>query len=419
MICRRRDSVSSTRARFLRIAITLLLVICHAAADSSNSNDESEDYQADDYNDVYEWGVDDPYLQMMDDAVRQELDAEIAESKAAENEHANKMHNLLTNYAVGFTSVIVGVVSAIFCTAIFLNYFAVDTLMRRYAREGMVIFGRIMVSVPDIREAMKNINLEDNIQNPDSYSVMTDDDSIFARSEYSGSNGSGKNDNHIDISIRQKKEQDHPVMMIGVHCAPTCTAAQKVSDTMIPEKMQRFNSKNFSVIVEYDDVTYHDEFNNTSSEVIRKRLSVMGKDIIESKKSSNALVKLYVLQDQPMSGYPCGEVRRSLRWKKRLTSNAYVMVGFAVAACGGLLAEYALPSSLVYAYIGLLFLQVPILYCFLHTSFSKIISERYLENGVRLPLTNETSDKEHSDDDKEKCIAALKHGTSFGYVYEC
>jgi len=417
----------------------LLLTICHASSNDESSgnsegshsqdtgdsedNDENESEEYDDA--VYQednWYADDPYYPT-DDYYLQQMSHSELNAMNNKNESPIDMHELLLHFLAGSVSIF-GLASAVFCTAIFLYFLRVDSLLRRYASEGVAVDGRILASVPDIQEEMKrcseeisdrNITFADKIQNNDSYSMMTDDESYqISRSEYSGSDGSvEEGQKHGNI---KEREQRHPIIS-GANSAQASTAKSRrpvTSDnTKVPEGRRRFLTMSFRVMMEYDDITYHDIISQESSEVIRKRLLVMGEDIVEpSKSSSKLLVKLHVLKNQPMSGHPCGEVRRAIRWQKRLSFNVYIMLGVALVIGGAIMAKKVLPSTLFFVYIGLIILQVPILNCFLDGSFSKIISDRYLENGLRLPATNPKTRL----DDKEKMISALKHGTSFGFV---
>lgn len=417
------------------LCISLLLAICRAEDDESSNDgsDNSQDNESQDYDDgnvdPNEW-IDDPYIQA--DYVRQQLNEEIeAERDAARyNEIARSMqtHDILTCIAFGSISFI-GLASAIFCTALFLYRLRVDSLMRRYSREGVVVDGRILAAVPDIQQEMKRANAIDNsakYQRGDSYSMMTDDESyqIGSRSMYSGSDGSGSNDveegqknsSRHHTHIMEEQEQRHP-SIIPSNSAQTSTAKSKQplssEQTKIDEKTGKFQTKAFRVIVDYDDVTYHDVINQESSETIRKRLVIMGDDIIETgSKSSDFLVKLHVLQDHPMSGCPCGDVRRAQRWQRKCSFNIYVMIALALVAGGAYAARRVLSTNLFYVYIGLLVLQALAMNCFLDGSFTKIISDKYLENGERRPTRNTRKRK----DDKELMIASLKHGTSFSFV---
>ena len=438
---RRRDLavIRAGIAHFL--CITLLLAICHASSNEESSEDtdgsQSQDYdddQTQEYDDTVNqdttWYADDPYYPTdIDDYIIQEMNAESdAELNAMNNENESpmNMHELLIRVMAGTISVL-GLAADIFCTAIFLYFLRVDGLMRRYAREGMPVDGRILASVPDIQEEVKEYKTEekalaDKIQNNDSYSMMTDDESYqISRSEYSGSDRSGENE--IEEGQKSGNIEDRerrPSVISGISSVQTSKVKSRQQqvpkeNTKISAGKRKFHSTSFRVIVEYDDITYHDIISQESSEMIRKRILVMGEDIIvetNTKNSSSLLVKLHVLQNQPMSGHPCGEVRRALRWQKRLTFNVYIVFGIALVVGGAIVAKHILSSKFFLVYIGLLILQVPILNCFLNGSFSKIISDRYLENGLSLPST--TSKK--GLDDKEKMISALKHGTSFGFL---
>jgi len=431
--------VSAGIAHF--VCAILLLAICHAAEGGSNdgsSNDssrsQSQDYDDvvnDDAADVDAWQADDPYMPTDDYfllSMKSEIEAEHqAEVEAEYNEKRGReesMHKALMD-VVGGSAGILGLASAVFCTSMFLYFLKVQNLMRQYERQGDIVEGRILASYPDIDEATKKANAiehPDKIQNNESYSMMTDDESyqIGSRSGLSGSDGSGANDIEDGQKIYNMDEKEHSHRVIignslagGSLQTSTAKSRQQIynANEKISENKRKFLSQSFHVIVEYDDITYHDVINQESSKIIRKRLLVMGEDIDERINKSNLLVKLHVLQKLPMSGYPCGEVHRALRWQKILSFNVYIMLGASLVIGGGVVASHILSTKFLCGYMVLLVLQVPLLNCFLQRSFSEIISKEYLENGST--LSSESSEKHF---DKEHMISALKHGTSFGCV---
>jgi hypothetical protein len=133
----------------------------------------------------------------------------------------------------------------------------------------------------------------------------------------------------------------------------------------------------------------------------------MGDDV-EVTNEGNNIVKLYVLKQLPKSGFPCGEVCRSLRWQKKLLLNLNVMLGFLFVIGGAIAVETLLSRSFLYLYIGLLLLQLPYVSCFLQSSFLKILTDTYLESGYKQSLKQKKKDV-----DKRKLIVALKQGTSY------
>ena len=405
-------------AHFLYITwCLLLLALCH-----SESSDSSEDYDDDAYNNGM-WYVDDPYLQMLDDSVRQQMNQELEEERKnssieAMYEEQAKLdrHEIMMKCAGGFGSIL-GLASAIFCTAIFLYYIRVDILMGQYMNEGKVVAGRIVTSVPNIRDEMKKIDVVDEpsyrrvenndtqtIQTHDSYSVMTDDDSY--RSYYNSvSEGSGD----IEGGQKSKLEEQEQQQQSNSATKPGKTTAA-MEKAMIAEKKRKFLNMVFRVTVDHDDVTYVDEINQDSSETIRKQLFVTGEDIEADKRSSDLIVKLYVIKNQPLSGYPCGDVRRSQRLQKRISSNVYIMLGLALVTGGAIMAQRLVSNAMFCAYIGLLICQVPMMNCFLRGSFSKLISERYLKNGKRRPSKG-SRQRIHGQEKK-----AVKHAKSSDFV---
>jgi hypothetical protein len=425
----RRDK-AAIRASFVRfLLVALILAIGNSAeeggndeaskssADTGRSNDEAADRD--------EWYADDPYMPT-DDYILQEIKTELnAERDAIDYENESRrtrMRQLLT-YFVSILVSILGLASAVFLTSIFLYDLRMEMLMRRYARKGAVVEGRVLASDPDIEETVKAANAVESlpkIENNDSYSIMTDDESYQAgsRSMYSFSIRSGAN----DVDKRQKsditgaKEWRDPIgcevsFTGGSNQTSTAKSKQKpTAKTGTPERTQNLSVMRFHVIVEYDDVSYHDAISQHSSEIIRKRLWVMGEDVEgKSNNFSTPVVKLYVLKDKPKSGYPCGEVRRARRWQKRLSFNMQIMLGISFVICGAFVAKKMLSLTLFLLYIGLLLLQLPFVNCFLQKSFSKLLSESFIENGYKKP-----SKLVKKPVDKEKMVPALKRGTSFG-----
>ncbi|KAL7525889.1 hypothetical protein ACHAWF_001551 [Thalassiosira exigua] len=382
-----------------------------------NGNNPSQDY--DDIVQENEWFADDPYMQMVDDYVREKLKTEMEierESELNENEmRLFRRQQLMRNMLAGFLSTI-GFASAIYCSSVMLYSLRVYILMHQYARDGVVVDGRILLSIPDIHETMKTAEKVQN-ENHDSYSMMTEEES-GSGSGFSASDGTELNniDEVHKLESIDDPEQRRRVIVIGSSPQPsTAKSRQAAGEKGIISKKQKFDSKSFRVFVEYDDVTNHDDINQSSSEMIYKRFVVMGEDIVESSKTlPNPVLELYVIRNHPMSGHPCGEVRRALRWQKILSFNIQMMFGIAFVVGGSLAAKKILPARLFAVYIGLLITLLPALNSFLNRSFSKIISDKYLESGSRRPST--VPKKNSGADYHEKMITALKHGTSFGFV---
>lgn len=414
--------------RFL--LFVLILAACGAAGDGGNDggsqasadNDRSNDGASD----RDEWYADDPYMPT-DDYVIQQIRAELDAERNAMN-YENEMRKarvrrLLTN-AVAITVSIVGLASAVFCSSILLYDLRMEMLMRRYASEGVVVEGRILVSDPDIEEATKTtdaVKPRPKIQNNDSYSIMTDDESYIAgsRSLYSFSVKSGAHDaeeGQKSDRMGEKRWRD-PIgsevsFTDGSNQSSTSKSRGQASNakTATSERTQKISDVRYHVIVEYDDISYHDAISKRSSEIIRKRLWIMSEDV-EGTNNGNFSTKLHVLRDKPKSGYPSGEVRRALRWQKRLSFNVHIILGLSFAICGAFVVKNILSPTLLYCYIGLLVLQLPIVHMFLRRSFTKVISESYLENGCIKP-----SKLARYPVDKQKMIFALKQGTSFGHL---
>lgn len=437
---RRRCPVAAALAGISRFLGLALIVICRAAEDDSNDSDssrESADNQL--YDDaLYDgeaadgdgrWYADDPYMPT-DDAILQEMNAEVdAEMEAAINsmngsEELSEVHFLLMRVLAGSVSIL-GLASAVFCTSVLLYFLRVQSLMSRYSREGVVVDAKILACDPDFDEALKDakeVDPPEKIRHADSYSMMTDDASYMASrsGELSGSDGSGDD---VETAAHRSevgydKVHRHGAAASGISFAGVSTqlstatkAKQQITiANTIPDKRPKFLDESFRVIVEYDDITYHDIINQDSSEVVRKRLSVRGEDIEEVKNNSCSYrsVKLHVLRNQPRSGYPCGEVNRALRWQTKLSFNLHIMVGVAVVIGAGVVAKHLLPPSWFVAYVALLFVQIPALNCVLQNSFSQIISKEYLESGMRARKSDKTRDT-------EGMVLALRNGTSFGF----
>jgi hypothetical protein len=417
IIRRDKAAIDASFVRFLLIA--LIVAICNAAEESGNdgsskasadtgrSNDEAADRD--------EWYADDPYMPT-DDYILHEIKAELDAERNAinfENESRRTRMRQLLMCLVGSLVSILGLASAVFLSSVFLYDLRMEMLMRQYALEGAVVEGRILASDPVIEETMKTANAVESlpeIQNNDSYSIMTDDESYQAGSRSVYSEEGQKTD------ITGAKEWQDPTgcevsFTAGSNQISTAKSKQKsTAKTVTFERTQNLSVMRFHVIVEYDDVSYHDAISQHSSEIIRKRLWVMGEDV-EGKSNNFSLpvVKLYVLKDKPKSGYPCGEVHRARRWQKRLSFNVHIMLGVSLVICGAIVAKRMLSLTLFLLYIGLFLLQLPFVNCFLQKSFSKLLSESYIENGYKKPSKHAKKPV-----DKEKMIFALKRGVSFG-----
>ena len=421
--------------------------------DNENQSQDQNNEMDDDNVDYDRWYADDPYMPT-DDYVLQQMrtqwDEEQLEAMNDENERREAMYSRIRevsmNVLAGSMSIL-GFLSAIFTTSILLYFLRVQSLMRRYNREGVKVLAPILVSDPDIEEEMKRSQADgynrqhfigetsDKVQNNDSYSMMTDDESynqVNSRiSSDSGSDGSAVRSrlfNDIeeaiksDVNMEELKEEHqrrhHPLVSTVISFAGGSAQTKSTSKSRtVSKKKQRFLSKQFRVIVQYDDITYHDEINQESSSIIRKRLFVTGEDIVDNSKPSDAsskkrlLVKLHVLKDEPNSGYPSGDINRALRCSKWLSFFMHLMVGCALVLGGVVMAQKLLPPALFYVYVGILLLQVPIMNCFLQKSFTGIISKEYLEDGMSLPY--ECSKKGINE---EKMMSVLKNGTSFDFV---
>ena len=444
-----------------------------------NESEESEDSsQSQDYNDDENnmmnnqdyWYTDDPNMPT-DDAVLQQLQTEWeAEQIAAMLEAEERrvaMYNRIREVSMTALSVsmsILGFLSTLFCTTILLYFMRVQSLMRRYNNEGIKVVGRILASEPDIESSMKWSNggivdygpasispIDDKLRTHDSYSMMTDDGSYIqvGMSSSSESNGSAAPQDHNSKSLKEDVETEgrvvqqqkadfnmqvlkedeqrrhhNPIVSSVVSIAGGSRVQTKSlvktrhinNNQTISQRKEHFNSETFRVLVEYDDVTYHDEINQDSSDIIRKRLSIKGEDIEEKKKSNNngkqqIRVKLLVLKDEPNSGYSSGDISRALRWQKWLSFFIHVMVGCTIILAGVYTTKNIAPSTVYYIYIGMLLLQIPIMSCFLQKSFTKILSKEYLEDG--LSVSSKASMK--GGIDEEKMMSTL-NSSSFGLV---
>jgi len=449
-------------------------------AEESNSEDSEDSSQSQDYNDDENdmmnnqdyWYTDDPNMPT-DDTVLQQLQTEWeAEQIAAMLEAEERrvaMYNRIREVSMTVLSVsmsILGFLSTVFCTTILLYFMRVQSLMRRYNNEGIKVVGRILVSEPDIESSMKWSNggvvddgpasispIDDKLQTHDSYSMMTDDGSYIqvGMSSSSESNGSAAPQDHngklstkedvesegrviqqhkADFNMQVLKEDEqrrhHNLIVSSVVSIAGGSMGQTKSsgktrhinnNQTISQRKEHFNSETFRVLVEYDDVTYHDEINQDSSDVIRKRLSIKGEDIEERKKSTNNngkqqfRVKLLVLKDEPNSGYSSGDISRALRWQKWLSFFIHVMVGCAIILAGVYTTKNIVPTAVYYMYIGILLLQIPIMNCFLQKSFTKIISKEYLEDGFS--MSSKAIMKGGIDEEK---IMSTLNSSSFGLV---
>ena len=167
----------------------------------------------------------------------------------------------------------------------------------------------------------------------------------------------------------------------------------------------------FLVLVEYDDASYHDVISTASSRVIRKRLLIVGEDVVVGGAGPDLSVQLRVLQDHPLSGHPEGEVRRALCWKRCLALNGHVLAGATLVATGAAAVWTAAPRPWFYVYVCLLFLPLPLLDRALDDAFDKIVHDKYIANGVALPAAQRTFRLD--DGERQAMVAALKQGTSF------
>lgn len=423
----RRDhaAISASVVRFLLIA--LILAICCVAENGGNDGASKTGISNDEAAARDEWYADDPYIPTDDYVIQQiqeEIDVERNEQNYRNESTRTRMRQLFMYFVASSVSIL-GFASAVLCTSMFLYDLRMEILMRRYASKGVVVDGRILASDPDIEETMKTANAvkhHPKIQNNDSYSIMTDDESYQAgsRSVHSFSVRSGANDveDGQKRDMMEEKEWPDPIgsevsFADGSNQSSTAKSRPKfITKAATSERKQMLSDMRFHVIVEYDDVSYHDAISQLSSEIIRKSLWIMGEDVEgTSNNFSPPVVKLYVLQDKPKSGYPCGEVRRARSWQKRFSFKMHIMLGVFFVICGAIVAKNMLSFKMFLLYIGLLLLQVPLVNCFLQKSFSKLLSQTYLENGYKMP-----SKLAKKPVDKQKMMTALKQGTSFGYL---
>lgn len=432
MMCTKSCSISVRRYEYakmsksvIRFLLVALILATYAAAEDDNIGNEA----AFDADNQEEWYADDAYLPTDDEFVQQ-MQAEINAQKSEMNDEFENRRNEIQRiliYAAAGSIAILGLVSAIFCTSLLLYDLGVVMLMKRYVREGVVVDGRIIVSDPDIDDSTKIEavvpHLPANIQNSDSYSMMTDDESYQGGSKEVGVFSISGRSGIIDVeegpsmdTTKTKCKPPHWTNPIGSEVSfgngsndqslTVQSTLQPISSAKaFPAKKRQIQPQKYHVIVEYDDISYHDAISNVSSEIIRKRFFIMGDDVEVSNEGNN-IVKLYVLKQLPKSGIPCGDVRRSLRWQKKLLLNLNVMLGLLFVIGGAIVVETMLSRSFLFVYIGLLLLQLYVC-CFLQNSFSTILTETYLESGYKQSLQQKKAV------DKRKLMFALTKGISY------
>ncbi|KAL3764000.1 hypothetical protein ACHAW5_000039 [Stephanodiscus triporus] len=423
----RRDHAAITPGVVRFLVIALIFAICCVAEDGGKDGASKTGRSNDEAAARDEWYADDPYMPTDDyfiQQIQEEIDAERNENNYRNESIRSRLRQMLMYFVASSVSIL-GFSSAVLCTSMFLYDLRMEILMRRYARKGVVVDGRILASDPDIEETMKTANAvkhHPKIQNNDSYSIMTDDESYQAgsRSVHSFSVRSGANEveEGQKRDMMEEKEWPDPVgsevsFADGSNLSSTAKSRPKyIAKAVTSERKQMLSDMRFHVIVEYDDVSYHDAISQFSSEIIRKSLWIVGEDVEgTSNNFSTPVVKLYVLQDKPKSGYPCGEVRRARSWQKRFSFKVHIMLGVFFVIFGAIVAKNMLSPALFLLYIGLSLLQVPFVNCFLQKSFSKLLSQTYLEDGYKMP-----SKLAKKSMDKQKMMTALKQGTSFGYL---
>ena len=505
ILCRRENSVviAAGVARFLWNA--LIVAICHAAEDEgySEPSEDAADNHSIDYDDIAgqdEWYADDPYMPTDDYTINEIMSASDdgwdeedivveADVRYEEDISRNRMREVLTLFVAGSVPILGLAITAVISTT-FLYYVRIETLMRRYARDGVVVNGLILASYPDIYEATNTLEATetlDYMQTNNTYSMMSEDGSYqIAYQSDSGSDDSnmhetdeGKDSDSVIChpriatgsvqtssvksntlpSRKGAKEKERRYSNAGdVSVAISSTMASSTNKSRRPNwNVRTFASereidenakvapleneisvgdgtegsttqlgwnanpapterilisfKKYTVLVEYDDFTLYDATNEASSRKIHKRLEVHGDDIQQTNASTSAFVKVFVLRDKPNSGYPTGEVFRSIRWQKRLSFIVHIMLGSSLVLCMGFAVKYTVSPTLFLQYVGMSLILLPFLNCFLQESFSEDISKAYLENGVSRP-----SEFNMKSVNRQIIVSALQRGASFCYV---
>jgi hypothetical protein len=509
ILCRRENSVviAASVTRFLWNA--LILAICHAAEDEGDSepSEDSADNHSIDYDDIAgqdEWYADDPYMPSDDYIINEIMSASddgwdeediVVEANVIYEEDIsrNRMREVLTFFVAGSVPILGLAITAVI-SATFLYYVRIETLMRRYARDGVVMNGLILASYPDIYETttvLEATETLDYMQTNNTYSMMSEDGSYqLAYQSDSGSDDSTthETDEGKDSGSVIKNETSHPRTVTGSVQSLSAKSSTLPSRKKAKEKERRYSNagdvsvaisstiasttnksrrpnwnvrtftsereidenakvaplenevsvgdgtegsttqigwnanpapternlisfKKYIVLVEYDDVTLYDATNKAASRKIHKRLEVHGDDIQQTNASTSAFVKVHVLRDKPNSGYPTGEVFRSIRWQKKLSFIVHMMLGSSLVLCMGFAVKYTVSAKLFLLYVGMSLILLPFLNCFLQESFSEDISKAYLENGVSRP-----SEFNMKSVNKQLVVSALQKGTSFCYV---
>jgi hypothetical protein len=422
----------------LQVAVVLCFCSTTAIGNSGdNGKDENDDrgtsfdasiYDDDDYNygnetTVIQWIADDPYFYYPQDEVLQQLNAEAEAMRAAEAARAKTISEKSTIDPIAVASVVCfslgGLLASMFGVSVVLYYLKFNALMRQYATNGTVTDAKILASEPDMIGAIEKEKVEDkrglvhidgsNCSDEVSYAgtvnmTMDDDETISYRQMDTDEDGSDDTDNS-EVSKEQLQSAAKLNLMQESNGKAAKTRLQRTSSlvrqTKILKQEELYTTQKFQIrrnnpakesirryqkflaLVEYDNLATLD------GSRVRKRLTILGGDvtIVESPGISSQkdfCIRLYVLPKRPMSGFPYSEVQRTRTCRRCIVFSLCILLGCVlVTYC--VYTTFRSTSVFLFAgYISVLVVQIPLLGCFLGSSFDKVLSISYLEKGTHV-----------------------------------
>jgi hypothetical protein len=423
---------------------TVLVVVSsaflNAAAVGGAENDDfiSTDVGGDDeYNSTanatfYErWQADDPYFPT-DDTIRQQVYLDIEEVRAnntiSEVKEFGSFLPPIDPIAIASAACfsLAGIITTMFSVATTMYCLKLHALMRQYATQGLMVQAKILESDPNMIDHIEKeedggkrglIHIGgDNGSDEQSNHEMIDDDETTVTSYRRIDNDSDESDNSEEMkeqiitprlsnkhrNVQKSIGNSNPLSKLkqssrftqkqGQRNEPVRSDRQLVTTekfhirrNQAPKEYIKYNQM-FECVIEYNHATASD------GSKIRKRMNVIGEDVIIDEDTNNGKefrIKLFILQSHPTSALSCGEVKRARGCHRCIIFLPCVALAFAVIAGCAYASYYYSPLPLFISYVIFLAIQVPLLNCFLSKSFDRVIFSSYLENGAHV-LTEDT-----------------------------
>jgi len=146
-------------------------------------------------------------------------------------------------------------------------------------------------------------------------------------------------------------------------------------------------------------VEYNQKLNDYQEARIAKTFKVKKGEITHTYPSNIPLVELYVLSEEPMSGYPKGQVEKACSCGRRMVTLVLVCFNFFFALICAEVAIVALPidgyDNLflygVFIILGMVMIQIPFIYLCLDNYCTKSLHHEYFYSGNRMPIIEDSS----------------------------